>query len=148
VPGQAEFRSDLRLPPGITTAEAWRQVNAFVEGLRREDPTLRIDLVQDLPASAEAEASSSEVRPDEPLVACLLDAARRVLGAAPRLGGFPGATDAFAFTRAGIPTIPSFGPGLLTVCHGPNEWVSVESVVQAAKIYALAALDYLRGGAR
>ncbi len=147
VPGQAEFRSDLRLPPGITAAEAWRQVNAFVDRLRREDPSLRMDLVKDLPAGAEDLASSPEVSPDEPLVGALLRAARRVLGQAPPLGGFPGATDAFSFhTRAGIPTIPSFGPGLLTVCHGPNEYVAAESVVQAARIYALAALDYLGGG--
>lgn len=147
VPGQAEFRSDLRLPPGVTAADAWRQVNAFVDRLRREDPTLRIDLLKDLPADAEDQASSPEVSPDEPLVGAVLRAAGRVLGEAPPLGGFPGATDAFSFhARAGIPTIPSFGPGLLTVCHGPNEYVAVESVVQAAKIYALAALDHLGGG--
>ncbi|HEX7127389.1 MAG TPA: M20 family metallopeptidase [Thermodesulfobacteriota bacterium] len=149
VPGRAEFRSDLRLPPGITAAEAWRQVNAFVERLRREDPGLRIDLVRDLPAGADDQAPIPEVPPDEPLVGSVLRAASTVLGQPPPLGGFPGATDAFDFhARAGIPTIPSFGPGLLTVCHGPNEYVAVESVVQAAKIYALAAFDYLGGGRR
>jgi len=44
---------------------------------------------------------------------------------------------------AGIPTVPSFGAGLISVAHGANEWVGTESIVQAAKIYALAAQELL-----
>jgi acetylornithine deacetylase/succinyl-diaminopimelate desuccinylase-like protein len=39
--------------------------------------------------------------------------------------------------------VPSFGPGLLTAAHAPNESISLDSLVEAAKIYALAALRYL-----
>ena len=57
----------------------------------------------------------------------------------------PAVTDSGKFQlEAGIPTVPSFGAGVISVCHGPNEWVGVESIVQASKIYALAAYDVLR----
>ncbi len=52
----------------------------------------------------------------------------------PELSTFPVATDATSFQLlAGIPCIPPFGPGMLYHCYGPNEYVLVESVVQAAK---------------
>ena len=75
----------------------------------------------------------------------LLQAAEQVLGWRPRLSAFPGGTDAAKFqVEAAIPTIPSFGPGWLPLAHGPNECVGVEAIVQAAKMYALAAETYLR----
>ena len=42
----------------------------------------------------------------------------------------------------GIRALPSFGPGILTCCHGPDEYVSIESVHQAARIYARTAAHY------
>ena len=86
----------------------------------------------------------TEVPADHPLVHALLLAAEQVLGRRPKLSAFPGGTDASKFQAlAGIPTIPSFGPGWLNLAHGPNECVGVEAIVQAAKMYALAARTYL-----
>jgi len=66
------------------------------------------------------------------------------LGFVPPNGGFPGGTDAlFIQNYCNIPTIPAFGPGILSLCHQPNEYVPIEAVVQAAKIYALSAVRYL-----
>jgi acetylornithine deacetylase/succinyl-diaminopimelate desuccinylase-like protein len=71
-------------------------------------------------------------------------AAAEILGAAPPLALFPGATDAFPFeVTAGIKTLASFGPGQLPLAHGANEWVSVTSLKQAMRIYVLTALEYL-----
>ena len=66
-------------------------------------------------------------------------------GSSPGIGGFTGGTDAPYFqTIARTPTISAFGPGLLSMAHGPNERVPVEDLISSAKIYALAALGYLR----
>ncbi len=37
-----------------------------------------------------------------------------------------------------MPTVRGFGPGTITVCHGPNEYAPVEDVVAAAKTNVLA----------
>ena len=43
---------------------------------------------------------------------------------------------------AAIPTLAAFGPGQLPLAHGPNEWVSINSLRQAMRMYALTALEY------
>jgi len=71
-------------------------------------------------------------------------AAERVFGTCPPLGCIPGTTDSPKLQFGlGIPTIPAFGPGRLPLAHSPNEHIAVESPLQAAKVYALCALNYL-----
>ena len=70
-------------------------------------------------------------------------AATDVLGAPPPLAAFPGATDAWPFHgQGGIPTLAAFGPGLLPLAHGPNEWVSILSLQQAPRIFVDTAIRY------
>jgi acetylornithine deacetylase len=73
-------------------------------------------------------------------------AAADVLGEAPPLAAFPGATDAWPFQgQGGIPTLAAFGPGLLPLAHGPNEWVSILALQQAPRIFVDAAIRYGAG---
>jgi acetylornithine deacetylase/succinyl-diaminopimelate desuccinylase-like protein len=103
-----------------------------------------VEVVEELTPPETWETKHPEVRPDEPFVELLLTASERVLGKRPPLGGLEGGTDAYYLQgQGGIPTVPAFGPGLLPLAHAPNEYVEIESVVQASKIYALAAVDYL-----
>jgi acetylornithine deacetylase len=139
--GYAEFGSDIRFHPGMTREDIVEDLEAFLDGLRREDPDLRVELEV---AGSGQEVDWQWLRGDEPFVGILQTVSERVLGRRPPRGGFPAFTDAFWFhSYAGIPSIPSYGPGLLPLAHGPNECVSTEAIVQASKIYALAALEYL-----
>ncbi len=143
-PGYAEFCSDIRILPGMVPGQVVRDIERFVEHLRVEDPDLDVDVVIELTPPESRETRHPEIKADEPFVEILLAASERVLGRRPPLGGIEGGTDAYYLHGQGaIPTIPAFGPGLLPLAHGPNEYVTVDSVVQAGKIYALAALDYL-----
>jgi acetylornithine deacetylase/succinyl-diaminopimelate desuccinylase-like protein len=81
--------------------------------------------------------------PDSPLVAGLSRAVQEVVGEAPRLKGKAGCTDASHLVhKAHIPAV-CFGPGLEDTAHTANERVALEKVVQAAKIYARAAMILL-----
>jgi succinyl-diaminopimelate desuccinylase len=71
-------------------------------------------------------------------------AATAVLGAAPPPALYPATTDASAFaTVAGIPTIAALGPGCIGRAHRADEYVSLTSVIDAAKLYVTLALGYL-----
>ena len=141
-PGRAEFQSDIRVLPGMTRDQLEADIQRCLDRIRSADPTLDVTFEFEEPPLDWF--PPTEVEPGHPLVKALLDSAYEVLGRRPKLTAFPGGTDAKNFQGlAGIPTIPSFGPGWLPLAHGPNECVGVESIVHAAKIYALAASQYL-----
>lgn len=141
-PGLVEFQNDIRVLPGMTRDQLGADIERCLDELRHTDPTLDVTFEFEEPPLDWF--TPTEVSPDHPLVTALLDAADAVIGRRPKLSAFPGGTDAKNFQGlAGIPTIPSFGPGWLTLAHGPNECVGVEAIVQAAKMYALAAGRFL-----
>ena len=80
------------------------------------------------------------------MLSCL-KASKKVLGFEPELIGVPFGTDGVFYTKAGIdmPTIPSFGPGLIKLAHGPDEYIEVQSILDSAKIFALSAIEYSNG---
>lgn len=142
-PGYAEFGSDIRTIPGMQKEGVVRDLEAFLEACRKEDPSLNVRL--ELAPPPLDWIAPTEVSQDLPIAQALANAAEQVLGFRPPFGIYPAGTDSPKFQlEAGIPTIPAFGAGVISVCHGPNEWVGVESIVQACKIYALVAYDVLR----
>ena len=142
LPGLAEFQAEVRLIPGMSRDQLYQDLEQCLARLRRDDPELLVEFVPEQPPLEWRPAT--EVPREHPLVGALLTASERVLGRHPELSAFPGTTDAINFQQiAGIPTIPSFGPGWLDLAHGPNECVGVEAIVQAAKLYAEAAALYL-----
>jgi acetylornithine deacetylase/succinyl-diaminopimelate desuccinylase-like protein len=137
-PGSAEFACDIRTLPGMNRDQMEQDLQEFLKRAMEAEPELRAELV------FETWVPATEISPEEPVVRSLQSAAHTVLGHTPRLEAFPGATDAAPFQLvAGIPTVAAFGPGLLPYAHSPNESLAVASVLQAAKIYALAAWRYL-----
>jgi acetylornithine deacetylase len=139
VPGIAEFGCDLRTLPGMTEAGVHAAVAEWLERRRQAVPDLKVDVEYEpglewIPAS--------EIAPAHPLVRAAQSAALDVLSSSPALSVFPGATDAPWYDQAGIPSIPSWGPGILTCAHGPNEFVALDHVLRAARMYARIAIGF------
>ena len=144
LPGYAEFATEVRLLPGMTVEGVKRDVQQFLSEVCADDPDLDVEVeFEHGPLRYIAPVVVSE---EHPFVRRLQAAAEQILGQCPPQGAFPAWTDARFFDAiSGIRTIPAFGPGLLVVTHAPNEHVRVESIVEACKIYALAAASYLTG---
>lgn len=137
-PGNAEFACDVRTLPGMTEEQVMIDVNRFLDDASADDPELTAELAWELMVPA------TEISEDEPIVGILQQAGEEVIGQAPRLDAFPGATDAPHFQlTAGIPCVAAFGPGMLPRAHSPNEYMAAAGVAQAAMIYGLASVRYL-----
>jgi succinyl-diaminopimelate desuccinylase len=82
---------------------------------------------------------------EEPIVKAVSKAIRSITGEEPTYGGVLGATDGtFLSAWAGIPIV-TIGAGKWMIPHQKDEWVSVEDLELAAKIYAASALEFLNG---
>lgn len=139
-PGHAEFGIDVRTVPGMTHAGLHADLTDFVQQLRNGDSELdvSIDPVPDLEWFP-----PSSIDPAHPLVVAAQSAASDVLGREVPLGTMPAFTDGSNWHLAGMECIPALGPGSLLAAHRPNEFVTVDEVVAAARIYALTAVRYL-----
>lgn len=140
-PGYAEFGSDLRTIPGMSLDGVKRDLEAFLDRLRAEDPDLDVTLAFEPPPLDWI--PPAEVSPEAAIVKAARTAAGTVLDTEPELGAYPATTDGTYFAQAGISTIPAFGPGFLPLAHGANEYVPVDGILEAAQIYALTVLDVL-----
>lgn len=137
-PGRAEFACDVRTLPGMTEDQVKSDILRFLEVAKAQDPDLHVELEWYLMVEA------TEIDVQDPVVECLQTVAAQVLGTAPKLDAFPGATDAaYIQTAAGVPCIASFGPGFLPRAHSPNEYMHVNGAAESAMIYAISALRYL-----
>jgi succinyl-diaminopimelate desuccinylase len=77
-----------------------------------------------------------------PVVAALEESVRLVLGRDAARVASPGTYDQKHFDRiGGIRHVVAYGPGRLDVAHQPDEWCSIEDLVNATKVIALAILE-------
>ncbi len=139
-PGRAEFASDIRTLPGMTEEQIQLDIQRFLDDAMAQDPDLRATLEWNRMMGA------TEIDSNNDVIQVLQSTSEMVLGRAPMLDAFPGATDAaYIQTAAGVPCVASFGPGFLPRAHSQNESMHKDGPAQAAMIYALSALRYLNG---
>ena len=89
------------------------------------------------------EGCSAECREDEPLGRALARSVEAVTLEAPRFELCPGLLETRFYVAKGMPAY-AYGPGLLSVAHGPDEFVDLRKVTACAAIYALTAMDLLQ----
>jgi succinyl-diaminopimelate desuccinylase len=140
IPSGSEVILDVRLTPGIDADGVGRELADLCRRVEAAHPGVRIEWepLGDL-------RPPTRVSKEEPLVRALVSAVRRVTGKAPRYGGVPGSTDGTILrTELGIPIV-TYGPGNRLIPHQVDEYVDVKELVEASRVYAVAALTFLQG---
>ena len=78
---------------------------------------------------------------DAPVIGALADAIKRVTGRDASLVASPGTYDHKHVARiAGVPHCVAYGPGQLDLAHQPDEYCSVDDIIAATKVLALAVM--------
>ena len=144
IPGQAGFGFDLRVIPGMGFDVLKADIKRFLKDLKKKDKDIDAELVLEKPP-LDAWIPPAEIDENHPVVEDCISSAEKVLGYKPRKVGEPFGTEAsFYVNELGISTVPSFGPGYIRLAHGPDEYVETRAIIDAAKIYALTALKFLK----
>jgi acetylornithine deacetylase/succinyl-diaminopimelate desuccinylase-like protein len=148
VPDECTTIFDIRLNPNLPPEKLQADLDGLFERLRKADPQLDVSYKFRALGSAPGLSFSggrpaSEMPPDHPLVQATLDAAEEVNGVRPKLQGFPGGCSMGVLRRRDGTEGVIFGPGNLEQAHSVDEWIEVDQIGKAAKVYAALAARLL-----
>jgi len=138
VPDYCAVTVDMRTVPGQDHRAILRQVEDLIADLSRRLPDFKA-LVKVTNDRAPVETS-----PEEPAVQSFADVVAEVAGERPVPKGVRYYTDAVAFVPVLRAPMIICGPGDAKLAHQPNEYVEVSKLVQAARIFTLAAAKLLQ----
>jgi succinyl-diaminopimelate desuccinylase len=137
MPETAYLALDIRTVPGQEHADLLGRLEALAQEIRAGDPRadIEVELIEQRPWT--------ETPAGDPLVAALERAFPLALGRPATYGGVPGATDGtFLHATAGVPIV-TVGPGDRAIPHQRDEFVEVDDLVESARLYAAAAIEFL-----
>ncbi len=134
VPESAWFSIDRRINPEESLPQAKEELDRVFQQHRKEGIEIEVTVLQEgEPAVAPADSRLGEI---------LAQTVKDVTGKRPSFELCPGVLETRFFTSRGIPGY-SYGPGLLDISHGPDEYVELSSLFRCTTVYALTALRLL-----
>jgi acetylornithine deacetylase len=134
VPDLCELEVDRRVLPGETIEKVFDEYRVRLDRLVNTMPGFKYEITDptwDIPAN--------DVSLDEPIVESLLQAYSTVMGKPTSVRAFVAGTDA---PNMGFPTVIC-GPGSIAQAHSLNEYLTIDQLVNAVKIYLWCVLDLL-----
>lgn len=131
VPGRCSFTLERRFNPEESLEEERERILALVDQGRAEGVDFKIEVIQ--------EGSSSSSAEDDPVGQALAVAVGAVTGRRPPFELCPGLLETRYYSNMGIPAY-GYGPGLLSVSHGADEYVVLDNIETCAAAYAVAAV--------
>lgn len=138
VPETCMTALDIRTVPGQEHAELKKQMEVILQRLEAEDKDFKatLEVIEERPWTLTDR--------NDPVVVAIADAYRTITGKEPEYNGVPGATDGTFLHLEGIPIVTT-GAGDREIPHHVDEYVEIDELVETAKIYAAAALNFLNG---
>ena len=137
VPDYCSFTVDRRINPEENFEQERQRLFEVLERARGTGIELEIEVLQ--------EGMPSQVSEHAPLGRALACSIQTITKRDARFEMCPGLLEIRFYAERGIPAF-AYGPGLLTVSHGPNEFVPIDRIVECAQIYALTAAELLAAG--
>ena len=134
VPAECSFTIDRRTNPEENLAAEKHRLFEIFSKLKRRGIDLEVKVLQEGQPSATAKETE--------LSRALAGAVRQVARKTPRFEVCPGLLETRFYNSIGVPAL-AYGPGLLSVSHGPDEYVPVGNIFDCALIYALTAVKVL-----
>jgi len=134
VPEECWFTVDRRINPEESLAEEKAKLLGALEECKEMGIPIEWEVLQEGGSAASGEG--------EALGEALSRSVQAVTGEAACFEMCPGLLETRFYAATGIPAY-AYGPGLLSVAHGPNEYVDLRKVIDCAAIYALTAMDVL-----
>ena len=134
VPAECRFTVDRRTNPDEDFDAEKQRLLDLLERARQRGVDLETRIIQ--------EGRPASTAPESELGRVLADAVHVVTGEAPRFELCPGLLEIRFYAAQGVPAL-SYGPGVLAVSHGPQEFVRISRMIECAKIYALTAARLL-----
>jgi len=145
VPNYSRIKMDVRTVPGQDERTVSSDIHNALRRLRARDKELRYQVKQTL--TGKTARVPVEVSPKEPVVGALVNATEKIIGKKPRIVGHGWSVTAsmiMVHNRTfGKPPGVTFGPGAAEFAHVADENIEIPQVVDAAKIYAVTALNLL-----
>ncbi len=134
VPAECAFTVDRRINPEEDLQTEKQRLLDLFDRLRRDGIDLDVEILQ--------EGMSAGVSQDDPVARALAASVEAITGRAPSFEMCPGLLEIRFYVERGIPAF-AYGPGLLSVSHGPHEFVKLEDIYACTAIYALTAARVL-----
>jgi succinyl-diaminopimelate desuccinylase len=135
VPEHFSFTVERRFNPEEELEAEKELLLEAIDGARPDWVEVEVEVIQ--------VGASSSTDADGALGRALADSIQEVTGKRPSFELCPGLLETRFYSQRGVPAL-AFGPGVLSVSHGPEEYVEVGRLVESSEIYALTALRLLQ----
>jgi succinyl-diaminopimelate desuccinylase len=137
VPDACQVTIDMRTVIGQDHQEIIDIVRQIIDRLCAEDPTLHAEV------HAITERVPLDIPFTDPQVQRFVQVRDEITGQGSQPSAATFATDGSVFVPAYQAPMVICGPGLPEKAHQPNEYVEIDKLTEAARIYTLAALEML-----
>lgn len=134
VPETCWFTIDRRINPEENLAEEKARLMDVLKECQDQGIPLESEILQ--------EGDSASTGQEEAIGRALDHSIQEITGKPASFKLCPGLVETRFYAAKGIPSY-AYGPGLLSVAHGPNEYVDLRRVTECAAIYALTAAKIL-----